>query len=81
MISRNENMCPLCGGEKREGKTTFTVDYEDTVIVIRDVPATVCGLCGHEWIADEVAEGLEAIVSDAKKKKPSVEITRYKKVA
>ena len=26
MISRNENLCPLCGGEKREGKTTFTVD-------------------------------------------------------
>ena len=26
MISRNENLCPLCGGEKREGKTTFTAD-------------------------------------------------------
>ena len=81
MIKRDESLCPLCGGEKREGKTTFTVDYQDTIIVIRDVPATVCALCGHEWIADDVAESLEAIVNDAKKKKPSVEITRYKKVA
>ena len=81
MINRNQNLCPLCRGEKKEGKTTFTVDYHDTVIVIRDVPATVCALCGHEWIADDVAEVLETIVNDAKKKKPFVEIIKYKKVA
>ena len=81
MISRDEPLCPLCGGSKREGKTTFAVDYKETVIVIRDVPATICALCGNEWIADDVAEGLEIIVNDAKAKKPFVEITGYRKVA
>jgi len=81
MIRRDESLCPLCGGNKREGKTTFTVDYKETVIVIRDVPATVCALCGHDWIADDVAAGLEVIVNDAKTKKHFVEITGYRKVA
>ena len=81
MISRNESLCPLCGGSKTEGKTTFTVDYKETVIVIRDVPATICSLCGHEWIADDVAAGLEVMVNEAKAKKPLVEITGIRKVA
>ena len=81
MISRDETLCPLCGGNKREGKTTFTVDYKETVIVIRDVPATICALCGNEWVADDVAEDLEIIVNEAKTKKPFVEITGYRKVA
>jgi len=34
--------CPLCGGAKKEGKTTFTVDLGFGVVVVRDVPATVC---------------------------------------
>ncbi len=81
MINRDKALCPLCGGNKTEGNTTFTVDYKETVIVIRDVPATICSLCGHEWIADDVAAGLEAIVNEAKIKKPFVEITGYRKVA
>jgi YgiT-type zinc finger domain-containing protein len=80
MISEIGALCPLCGGRKREGKTTFTLDCRETVIVIRDVPATVCALCGHEWIADDVAEGLEGMVNDARERKPFVEITKYRKV-
>ncbi len=54
--------CPLCGGTKTEGRTTFTVDLNETLVVIRDVPATLCSLCGNEWLSDEIANGLEAIV-------------------
>ena len=73
--------CPLCGGNKVEGKTTFTVDLKETLVVIRDVPATLCALCGHEWLSDEVASSLESMVQDAKDKKPFVEITQFNKVA
>jgi len=38
-------------------------------------------MCGHEWIADDVAEVLEAIVNDAKARQPSVKIIKYRKVA
>jgi YgiT-type zinc finger domain-containing protein len=48
------SFCPLCGGEKTGGKTTITVDLGDGLVVIRDVPATVCALCGADWIGDAI---------------------------
>lgn len=67
--------CPLCGGTKKAGKTTFTVDLGVGVVVVRDVPATVCSQCGADWIDDKIASRLEDIVNDAKQKHLTVEIT------
>lgn len=67
--------CALCGGARKAGKTTFTVDMGFGVVVVRDVPATVCSQCGADWIADGVASKLESIVEDARKKHHMVEIT------
>ena len=67
--------CPLCGGTKKSGTTTFTADFEFGIVVVRDVPATVCALCGAEWIKDDVAARLEGIVEEAKKKRLQVEVT------
>jgi YgiT-type zinc finger domain-containing protein len=36
------------------GKTTFTVDLGFGVVVVRDVPATVCSQCGADWISDDI---------------------------
>lgn len=69
-----EACCPLCGGTKEPGSTTFAVDVGSGVVVVRDVPATVCSLCGDELIDDVIAEKLEQIVQDAKNKKMLVEI-------
>lgn len=68
------SQCPLCGGTKKAGTTTFTSDFEFGVVVVRQVPATVCAQCGTDWIADKVAERLEAIVEDAKKRRLQVEV-------
>ncbi|HZX35326.1 MAG TPA: type II toxin-antitoxin system MqsA family antitoxin [Thermodesulfobacteriota bacterium] len=67
--------CPLCGGKKTKGKTTFTVDLGFGVVVVRDVPATVCSQCGADWIEDSIALKLEEIVNDARKKHHTVEVT------
>jgi YgiT-type zinc finger domain-containing protein len=67
--------CPLCGGAKGKGKTTFTVELGFGVVVVRDVPATVCSQCGADWIEDAVAAKLEEIVNDARKKHHTVEVT------
>ena len=67
--------CPLCGGAKQLGKTTFTVDLGFGVVVVRDVPATVCSQCGADWIGDAIASKLEEIVNDARKRHHIVEVT------
>jgi len=63
---QSSSLCPLCKGEKQPGKTTFTVDLGFGVVVIRDVPATVCSQCGADWITDDVAEKLEKLVEEAR---------------
>lgn len=74
-IKRLPDMCQLCGGVKKEGKTTFTVDLKFEVVVVRDVPANVCSQCGADWIKDSISEKLEKIVDDARKRYHLVEVT------
>ena len=81
MKSTAIDTCPLCGGNKTEGMTTFTVDLKETLVVVRNVPATLCSLCGNEWLSDEVAASIESIVADAKTRSHLVEVTQYRKVA
>lgn len=66
--------CPLCGGGKRPGTTTFTAELGFGVVVIRNVPATVCSQCGADWISDEVAGRIETLVDEARKKRLQVEV-------
>jgi len=78
MIPTNSSSrCPLCGGTKKPGTTTFTADLSFGVVVIREVPATVCSQCGADWIADDTAERIEAIIDDAKKKRLQFEVTAF----
>lgn len=74
MKVRGEDFCSLCGGEKKSGTTTFTVDLGFGVVVIRNVPATVCSLCGADWIPDDVAGRIEGLVDEARKKHLQVEV-------
>jgi YgiT-type zinc finger domain-containing protein len=76
-MSGEHGRCPLCGGAKEPGTTTFAVDLGFGVLVVRDVPALVCRQCGDAWIGDDVAEKLEARVEDVRRKKPAVEVTRW----
>ena len=74
MKTQNADVCPLCGGRKESGTTTFTADLGFGVVVIRHVPATVCSQCGADWISDDVAGRIEALVDEARKKRLHVEV-------
>ncbi|PIQ97632.1 MAG: YgiT-type zinc finger domain-containing protein [Nitrospinae bacterium CG11_big_fil_rev_8_21_14_0_20_56_8] len=80
-MNDNQGRCPLCGGEKQPGATTFAVDLQSGVVVVRNVPALVCARCGDAWIEDEVAARLEAIVTEARRKHTVVEVTQWQQVA
>jgi YgiT-type zinc finger domain-containing protein len=71
----NSGVCPLCRGTKRPGTTTFTADLGFGVVVIRNVPASVCSQCGSDWIEDKVTQQIELIVAEAKAKRSLVEVT------
>ncbi len=69
-----KSKCLLCGGQKKPGKTIYSVDLGFGVIVVRNVPATLCDQCGEEWISPEVASQLELLVEEARRKKLQVEV-------
>lgn len=66
--------CQACGGIMQQGETTVTVDFGAGVVVVRNVPATICSQCGMEWIDDNLAERIERIVQNAKEKQTVVEV-------
>lgn len=75
-MKEQQSLCPVChGGHKQPGTATFTVDLGFGVVVVRDVPAQVCDLCGTDWLEDSVAETLELIVEQARRKHPVVEVS------
>ncbi len=69
------DICPQCGGTIKPGTTTFTAELGFGVVVVRQVPASVCSQCGENWISDETAEKLEVLVEEAKTKRLQVEVT------
>jgi YgiT-type zinc finger domain-containing protein len=69
--------CLTCGGEKMPGVTTFTADTGDGVVVIHNVPATVCSQCGADWLDDATAARIEETVEEARKRHSQVEVLAY----
>jgi YgiT-type zinc finger domain-containing protein len=66
--------CPLCGGPKTSGTTTFSADLGSGVVVVRRVRATVCAQCGEEWIDHATAQELERKVNEARARRAQVEV-------
>jgi YgiT-type zinc finger domain-containing protein len=80
-MSENVGRCPLCGGEKQPGTTTFAVDLKFGVVLVREVPAFVCSQCGDTWIDDRVAAKLESFVAEVHRKQTLMEVTQWEQVA
>jgi YgiT-type zinc finger domain-containing protein len=74
-MKEQQSLCPVChGGHIQPGTTTFTVELGFGIVVVRDVPAQVCDLCGTDWLEDSVAEKLELIIEQARRNQPVVEV-------
>ena len=58
--------CFMCKGDLEEKKVNYVVDLEDTIIIIKGVPAKVCTQCGEQYFDDETAENIEKIVNQLK---------------
>jgi len=53
------------------------VDLGTGVVVVRNVDAQICMQCGEEWISDQIAQRLETIVEEARKKQHQVEVLAF----
>jgi YgiT-type zinc finger domain-containing protein len=76
-MNPKNDQCPLCGGNKTSGETTFTADLGSGVVVVRRVRATICSQCGEEWIDDATARRLEEVVNAARAQHREVEVIAF----
>ncbi|MBD8972892.1 MAG: type II toxin-antitoxin system MqsA family antitoxin [Clostridiales bacterium] len=75
-------MCNFCFDDNKiKTKTTFTVEYKDCIIVIKNVPCLECQMCGEITFTDDVSAKLEKIVETAKKIMQEISVIDYTKAA
>jgi YgiT-type zinc finger domain-containing protein len=65
-------------GEPKPGTVTVSYDKNDTTIVIKDVPALVCPVCGAYYLDLDTTDKIAKIVNAAVKNGAVVEIVRMK---
>ena len=64
-----------------ESTTTHVVNYQNCIIIIRNVPCLECDQCGEKYYTDEVAKILEKLINSAKQLMQEISIVDYKTVA
>jgi YgiT-type zinc finger domain-containing protein len=70
--------CVLCKtGETQPETATVTLERNQTVIVIKDVPADVCQNCGEYYLSHAVTERIYGQAEDAVRRNAEVEVLRY----
>ena len=70
------NKCSVCHGETVSKNITYTQWYKGKLVVIENVPAEVCPICGEEYFSSEVAGRIqEAIRSHGASK--TIEVPVY----
>ena len=51
--------CFMCKGDLEDKNTTFMVELDNCIIIIKNVPSQVCKQCGEVSYSNEVAKQLE----------------------
>ena len=73
--------CQQCPeGIYEKGRVTETLERGDTIVVVKDVPALVCNVCGNSLLAAEKVERLQDILKRAEAEGVELESRRYQPV-
>lgn len=77
-----DRMCNMCFSEKKiSTKTTFTVEHDGCIIVVKNVPCWECPICGEIIFSDVVSAKLEELVSAAKKIWQEISVIDFSRAA
>ena len=75
-------ICFMCKGSVQDGFSNFTADTGRCVVIIKNVPSSVCNQCGEVSYNEETAKRLEEIVrSLTEPVKTEIAVVSYTKQA
>ena len=70
--------CLICkNGETNPGTTTVTLERDNTVVVIKDVPAQVCDNCGEYYLSEDVSTRIYTLAEEAVEREVELELLKY----
>lgn len=70
--------CVICRqGQTGDGVTTVTFVRDSTTLVIKNVPARVCGNCGEAYVDEAITTRLLKTAEDASRAGVQVEVREY----
>lgn len=70
--------CLTCKhGDPKPGITTFTAEREGVFVVVRNVPARICNICGEEYFEAEVTKNVLDQVKEAAKVGGQLNLREY----
>lgn len=70
--------CVICKhGETKPGLVTVTLSRDESIVVIKKVPAEVCNNCGEYYLNDDITEQVLQRAELAVTNGAEVEIIRY----
>ena len=69
--------CVLCKADLTKGRVNHIVDFGEKIIIIKNVPASICEQCGEYYLDTKTAMELESMVDEIKKNKAEVFIVNY----
>ncbi len=70
--------CVICKhGNTQPGLVTVTLEQDNTIVILKGVPAEVCNNCGEYYLSAAVTEQVLQRAEEAVNKGAEVEILRY----
>ena len=67
----------MCKGQLEDKSTTFMVEIEKCIIIVKNVPSQVCRQCGEASYSDSVARKIEAIVNTLRNTISEIAVVNY----
>jgi YgiT-type zinc finger domain-containing protein len=72
-------MCVFCKGDLKPSITTYTVNVDGSIIIIKNVPCEECLQCGEQYYSTEVVKRLEDIVARVRNSLSEIVVVDYNK--
>lgn len=70
--------CVICKhGKTKPGLVTVTLERDESIVIIKRVPAEVCDNCGEYYLSDVITEQVLQRAEMAVSNEAEVEIIRY----
>ncbi len=73
------NQCPFCGGRLREGKATVPFVLQNSVVVVKDVPAQICANCREPLMTGAVTDELTTLLRQLRAAGSEVSVVSYQR--